>query len=233
MADRSSSNLKSYNASYDALCKFFAKADFSSDSDAVIQGVHMVYGWMPTIINLTKSSNVIDEASGAFNQQALKEIGRIMQEAKKAKREDHISENCSHNIFKKELVSKSKNGAQSDFEKLVMFVNNSVVGSSKVLHFCNPEVFPICDSKIQNKLNLSEGTKLTINVYKKYLARILKMSDEKEIVKLKKLGFVIDSESSISKVRQIELQLFEMSQKENEMDQENEKDKGLMEYFKS
>ena len=59
------------------------------------------------------------------------------------------------------------------------------------------------------------------------------MSDEKEIVKLKKLGFVIDSESSISKVRQIELQLFEMSQKENERDQENEKDKGLMEYFKS
>lgn len=229
MADRSSSNLKSYNASYDALCKFFAKADFSSDSDAVIQGVHMVYGWMPTIINLTKSSNVIDEASGAFNQQALKEIGRIMQEAKKAKREDYNSENCSNNIFN----SKSKTGAKSDFEKLVMFVNNSVVGSSKVLHFCNPEVFPICDSKIQNKLNLSEGTKLTINVYKKYLAGILKMSDEKEIVKLKKLGFVIDSESSISKVRQIELQLFEMSQKENEMDQENEKDKGLMEYFKS
>ena len=176
MADRSSSNLKSYNASYDALCKFFAKADFSSDSDAVIQGVHMVYGWMPTIINLTKSSNVIDEASGAFNQQALKEIGRIMQEAKKAKREDYNSENCSNNIFN----SKSKTGAKSDFEKLVMFVNNSVVGSSKVLHFCNPEVFPICDSKIQNKLNLSEGTKLTINVYKKYLAGILKMSDEKD-----------------------------------------------------
>ena len=180
MADRSASNSKSYNASYDALCKFFAKVDFSSDSDAVIQGVHIVYGWMPTIINLTKSSNVIDEASGAFNQQALKEIGRIMQEAKKAKREDYTSENCSHNIFEKELVSKSKNGVQSDFEKLVMFVNNSVVGSSKVLHFCNPEVFPICDSNIHDMLYPDKSTSLKINEYKKYVAGIRQMLDKQE-----------------------------------------------------
>jgi thermostable 8-oxoguanine DNA glycosylase len=41
---------------------------------------------------------------------------------------------------------------REDFENLKGFTNNSYVGMSKVLHFINPELFCIYDSRIVKRL---------------------------------------------------------------------------------
>ena len=55
-----------------------------------------------------------------------------------------------------ELLNKARNGAAVlSLEELKMMkscLNNSIVGSSKLLHFVNPELYPIWDSRVYDYL---------------------------------------------------------------------------------
>ena len=105
-----------YSRAYPVLLSHF-KVKESLDWDAAVIGLHIVYGWMPTIPRL----------------------GQIMiwDDSKKQQLVD--------------CLSKAKSGdVPSDSSLLILmeFCNNSMVGGSKLLHFLNPDMFPIWDSRV-------------------------------------------------------------------------------------
>jgi hypothetical protein len=81
--------------------------------------VHMVYGWMPTILNPVGVTKIVDE-----NSDRLLQIVNAVRCAKKPS----ISDN--------------------DLGLLQRFANNSTVGASKLLHFLNPSVYPMWDNRV-------------------------------------------------------------------------------------
>lgn len=88
------------------------------DEQAFFIGANFTYGWMPTILK-HKINNKTDPMSYLQNT-----IG---------------------------LLNDAKNGRQlvkADFEYIKPVINNSIVGTSKLLHFINPSLYPIWDSKI-------------------------------------------------------------------------------------
>ncbi|NVN95145.1 MAG: hypothetical protein HXX18_07680 [Bacteroidetes bacterium] len=65
---------------------------------------------------------------------------------------DFRSENIDKSIDKAiEILNNAKNGITpniSEFETLKSLFNNSLVGTTKLLHFINPEIFAIWDSRV-------------------------------------------------------------------------------------
>ena len=106
------SQMNSYIASYPYLLNYFSNFDEIS-AENVVCGTHMVYGWMPTILDLRRKKISYEKA------------GEILTNAKKEKK---IS--------------------LDDLNNLSGLINNSLVGASKLLHFIQPNFFPIWDSKI-------------------------------------------------------------------------------------
>jgi len=105
----------SYLASYPAIIEHFQAIEHFTPNHLIV-GAHLVYGWMPTILELNFSS--LDEAV------ALLEAAR------------------------QGIVLTAPQIAQ-----LASTVNNSVIGASKLLHFTNPNVYPIWDSRVFQFLN--------------------------------------------------------------------------------
>lgn len=60
----------------------------------------------------------------------------------------------------------------SQLQLLKALLNNSLVGTSKLLHFINPNVFAIWDSRVYRYLMLKEPNVLTIGDCKNYLGYI-------------------------------------------------------------
>ena len=55
-----------------------------------------------------------------------------------------------------EILNKAWKGADLSLDELELMkscLNNSIVGSSKLLHFVKPELYPIWDSRVHNYLN--------------------------------------------------------------------------------
>lgn len=107
----------SYLASYPAIIDHFHSMDSFNTNNFVV-AAHLVYGWMPTILELN------------FN--SLPEALPVMEAARRG------------------LVLTAPQIAQ-----LAVTVNNSVIGASKLLHFTNPSVYPIWDSRVFQFLNRS------------------------------------------------------------------------------
>ena len=185
--------MKSYIASYDYLCGFVQRARFAENPELVVVSLHMVYGWMPTVLDLLKH----DKGADSLSPDKLREIGQILDRAKKAE------------SFKEIFTS-------GDFSKLKAFINNSVVGASKILHFCNPDVFAIFDSKICNVLYYPDSptkrshNKPTIKEYLTYLEEIHRLVENMKSSELSGI-FSPDYESRISLVRQVESKIFEFA----------------------
>ena len=99
----------SYIKSYKCIEDFFKVSILNENS--VIQGAHMVYGWMPTILNICKPDSDI--------QKVLVSLEKL-----------------------------SENPNDVDLVIIKKFMNNSIVGASKLLHFKYPEKYPIWDSRI-------------------------------------------------------------------------------------
>lgn len=138
------STFQTYIYSYPRLLAHFS--EFSSDKHSpsykenlLIQGILMIYGWMPRIprldfneeVNSTDCSKIKENVDflSRFNHKSKDEVYLI------------LSENDSR------------------IRDLKNFVDNSLSAVSKILHFIRPEDFLIWDSKIQKVL----GTK---NSYK-------------------------------------------------------------------
>lgn len=116
---------KSYLLAYDGIIKYFRDDDHSDINDIVAK-VFLVYGWMPTIPNLFKEISINSHYS-SYTINDLPQITRTIQEI--------TDETPVENIW-------------SLINKLRPIVNNSLVGTSKFLHFINPEIFPIWDSNV-------------------------------------------------------------------------------------
>lgn len=99
---------------------------------------------------------------------------------------------------------------ENELKNLKLFTNNSLVGLSKLLHFINPEVYPIWDSKICKYLCSSNHNYQVQDVsnYLKYVNVIhetikLGLQNELDIVKAQ-LNY------NISDVRLIEMSIFHL-----------------------
>ncbi len=104
-----------YTFSYPYFVQFFQSVSGGLELKHIVQGAHMVYGWMPTILNVN-----------------TQEVQQIV-----------------------ELVNKARRGEALTIEQLELLkrvFNNSIVGTSKLLHFVSPELYPIWDSRICNAL---------------------------------------------------------------------------------
>ena len=146
----------------------------------LIIGISFTYSWMPTILSI----------------------------------------NPKNEVDTKELIEKSieilnsvKNGQQINEEQLTTLksaFNNSLVGTSKLLHFINPKQYAIWDSRVFKFLNNEEPHKYKLErpkTYIEYLDFIEKLKSEKafnsfyELMK-QKVGY------EITEYRALELAFF-------------------------
>lgn len=98
---------------------------------------------------------------------------------------------------------------------------HSMVGASKVLHFVNPNVFPIIDSKIQSKFGPWDGQITSIKNYLSYMKAIYSIKSDPKFNSFYKdfcLAYVDLLKRSgieqyrITEIRAIEAAAYEMSQ---------------------
>lgn len=180
---------------YTALKTFISKSlkGRSIEKDVCIAFAHMVYGWMPTILN---------EANDEIGKWADKDWARIKVCLKKVESGEKLS------------IGELKN--------VMALTNNSIVGTSKLLHFINPDVYPIYDSRVFHAIRkLARDKKKTedsntvndVNKYFAYVECVHRVINEDEdgqsLIKMKKQlkegGFVDDEASN---VRVIEVLLY-------------------------
>ena len=170
-----------YSMAYPAVRSHFMCIN-NLDWDAAVIGLHLVYGWMPTIPRLSKIMRWEDKQK----QQLL---------------------SC---------LNDARNGKVPDvhhLHTLKSFCNNSLVGGSKLLHFLNPERFPIWDSRVAKvflqKPNVQSQKVNSIevwNIYRETLAgwqatpRVQAKCEE-----LKRLGIFL---GGVTYLRLIELVMF-------------------------
>ena len=125
----------------------------------LIQGMFMIYGWMPTILHLKCEYTTID----AY----ISKIFEILQYLKF----------CKYEEIDKFLFADSFNACSpvsktfvNRFSFLQSFINNSIPGTTKLLHFIRPEDFPILDSKIYSRIyNNKTAFAGTPNTYREYI----------------------------------------------------------------
>ena len=161
-----------YVKSYPLLLKSTAHLCDAMGSNAVPGVAHIVYGWMPTILqNLTF--------------------------------DDHINDHL--------IAARQINDFQSAFNLVdgleTSPINNSWVGLSKVLHFINPEFFPIWDSVVAKHFGVSNHKIKQKKIYTKYMKFISENLEFKSVSTVQDL-FEKRANYTISKVRACEFILF-------------------------
>lgn len=120
-----------------------------------------------------------------------------------------------------ELINKIKSEnyrvSEQDLIKLKAFLNNSIIGTSKLLHFVNPQLYPIWDSHVGNYLNKKKISYNSLNKPKTYLKYLIEMqrlvSDEKTL----ELYSIISKhfDYKITKMRALEFTMFETNRLKN------------------
>jgi hypothetical protein len=112
----------SYLASYPAIIDHFQAIERFTTNKFIV-AAHLVYGWMPTILELDFST--------------LTEAVSVLEAARRG------------------VVLTAPQIAQ-----LASTVNHSVIGASKLLHFTNPNLYPIWDSRVFQFLTRSSSSSL-------------------------------------------------------------------------
>jgi hypothetical protein len=173
--DLDSLDPNNYRASYSALLKLFTDFVTPSNYETVLSGALAVYGWMPTILKNPPS-------------------------------EDQW---CNHRATLQKLRDANDwEGAACVLDedaKVLKLINNSVVGTSKFLHFLNPGIFPIWDSRIARCIGLRHKYELeNTNNYRSYAQSISDAIEEGFEVPKPFLGFI----GKVSPVRRLEMLLF-------------------------
>jgi hypothetical protein len=107
-----------YYNAYSDLLGFFKKLDLQNEQN-VVGAAHAVYGWMPTI--LKKETNA-------------KELVAFTRDLRKIESGPNQRKFALDQLRERLHITKA--------------INRSTVGTSKFLHFVEPEIFPIWDSNI-------------------------------------------------------------------------------------
>jgi len=161
-----------YINSYPHILQFFEEKIQFNESD-IIQGLHMVYAWMPT---------------------TLKSIDWV------------------HLPFVVSSLNALKHGTylhEGQLEVLKRNTNNSLVGSSKLLHFISPDQYAIWDSKVIKYItgNKSSYGVNKVDNYVNYLDKLYQLiqDDRFQIIQHEvnsKMGY------EVSKLRAAEVVMF-------------------------
>lgn len=121
IANNFESDKENYFISYPYFLEYFRKFDKITPENLII-GISFTYSWMPTILKFSPKKNT--ETAELFNR-AVDILNKVKNEA-----------NDKNRLTKKELLT------------LKELFNNSLVGTSKLLHFINPGKYAIWDSKV-------------------------------------------------------------------------------------
>jgi len=166
----------SYIVSYPYLLDYFSKKT-SYEVEDVVCGTHMVYGWMPTILDLYLGPSVptLDEAAELLSE---------------AKRSGTLTDN--------------------ELGKLASLINNSLVGTSKLLHFIAPDKFAIWDSRVYSFVFNERPYHERVNQvqkYRKYLGTLNELQGDHKFSQFhfsmnKKIGY------GVSALRALELVMY-------------------------
>lgn len=105
-------------------------------------------------------------------------------------------------------ASKALDGTH--LEVLKAWMNNSIVGVSKLLHFINPEMYPIWDSNINGVLFDDWRYDQTNDVqpYLKYQEVMVECAQDSEFNSLMIKDEMTEKSDTLSNLRQIEMKLF-------------------------
>lgn len=136
-AKRKNKLLSSYLHSYPYFVKYFNELD-ESDIDALICGVYMIYGWMPTTLCMN--------GGVTFNQCDLDDFVKLINLVKAVENTEGA----------RNVLQELGRNNQKKWKWLKKIVNNSETGTSKLLHFINPAFFPIYDTNVANVLNIQK-----------------------------------------------------------------------------
>jgi hypothetical protein len=131
--------LSLYSSSYLALRTLIRDRTDPSDEKQLLAAAYAVYGWMPTI---------------------LKKVGNL------APLSSFVIELRGLSFF--EALSIVEPASLLEKTSLFRTLNNSVVGTSKLLHFLLPDLFPIWDSRIAKLFGFKHGSHNTASAYLSY-----------------------------------------------------------------
>lgn len=144
--------------------------------------LYLVYGWMPTIPN----------SKGEPRIQTTDEKEEILR-----------------------ILRGARDGTEietSAIARLMLFTNNSVIGASKMLHFINPELYPMWDKNVAKAFLWRTVTSVTVNNrgrwddYREALSAWAKDAEVQSLCEeLRTLG---DNLQTVSRLRLLELVLF-------------------------
>lgn len=133
--------LWTYLTTYPYIIDFFQKLPAINPTELII-GNAVVYGWMPTTMNIRE--NYLEDMLAPLNR--LKQANQLL--------------------------------GSEEFEQLKKLVNNSVTGTSKLLHFINPAIYPIWDSRINRFINGQAKATNSVEKYEAYLQNFQEISQD-------------------------------------------------------
>ena len=137
--------MNSYLYSYPIMVRYFEEEKLSKMYEKDLVGaLFMVYGWMPTTLRLNSGEKV--------DYRKLADVLAFLPKLQEADTED-IWQEVEDDLKKTTRRKKGANAKKGNLQTLKDLLGGSVVGLSKLLHFVNPSVFPIYDSKIATVLN--------------------------------------------------------------------------------
>jgi hypothetical protein len=133
----SAETFSTYDFSYKYLLEIFKDLTTKGDlKQWLIGGSSIIYSWMPTILNFSKGSDD-DEKANTHLKECIKALKFIKKE---------IAGDFVKLLNNPEFYTKDK---ECHINTLTSFINNSIVGTSKFLHFSFPDKFPIWDSRVE------------------------------------------------------------------------------------
>lgn len=172
-----------YRIGYQAITRLFQDYVRPDDYQTVAAGAYAVYGWMPTIMK-----RGVQYAAWSSSKEAL---GKLSSAADWPEANKILSERPS----------------------ILTLINGSLVGTSKFLHFLNPEVLPIWDSRIGRVFRADRRD--LVEKRDKYLAYCSAVSEAIQHEIIYPAGYVEFSGDDVSPVRRLEFLLFLYGQSDN------------------
>ena len=133
-------DIKTYTYTYEKFIDHFEELRKKDKEEWLVIGSSIVYSWMPTILNIAGRDPKADKNLQKIKEDAIEGL-------------NNISKNLDGESLEKDL------------KKLKLFINNSVVGMSKFLHFSFPDHYPIWDSRVESVLYETATGKTTKSNY--------------------------------------------------------------------
>ena len=184
-------DIKTYTYTYEKFIDHFEELRKKDKEEWLVIGSSIVYSWMPTILNIAGRDPKADKNLQKIKEDAIESL-------------NNISKNLDGESLEKDL------------KKLKLFINNSVVGMSKFLHFSFPDHYPIWDSRVESVLYETATGKTTksnyhrlkiINNYMEYRTSCLELIKDEENGLIKKFD-KYEELNGLRDLRKIEFLLF-------------------------